>query len=70
MCISHSFAYNCFVELSTCTVEPLYNGVTIGTSNLVLLIEVSLLRGHLTLSKWDKKTVPCSEVSSIQGCPL
>ncbi len=40
---------------------------TIGTSKLVLLIEVSFVEGHNEVSKWDKKSVPCVEVSFIRG---
>ncbi len=44
---------------------------TIGTSKLVLLIEMSFAEGSLNIynkeSKRDKKTVPCSEVSFIRG---
>ena len=49
------------------TMESLYNGTdTIGTSKLVLLMEMSFVEGSFKqnkLSKWDKKSVPCSEVS-------
>ncbi len=43
---------------------------TIGTSKLVLLIEVSFVEGSFNIkniSKWDKRSVPCSEVSFIWG---